>query len=400
MDATKRVRTPMAKKLRVGLIGYKFMGKAHSNAWRQINHFFPELPARVELAAICGRDSAAVERARDTFGWERAETDWRKIIASPDIDIVDISTGNDTHCEMAVEALKAGKAVLCEKPLARNLAEARQMLAAARRAGTVNMVCHNYRRIPAVALAKQMIDSGELGGTIRHFHARYAQEWLVNPDFPLTWRMQKDLAGSGAHGDIDAHIIDLGRYLLGEVKEVCGMMETFIKERPLWEPGSVPPCAAAGGKKGKVTVDDAVSWIGRFENGAMANLEATRFALGRKNHIAFEINGDKGSLYFDFEDMNRLKFYSTADAQRRRGFTDIIVTDREAHPYARNWWPPGHIVGYEHTFVNTFADFVAAVAAKTPVHPDFLDGARCLAVMEAVAESSASRRWVKVPSVR
>ncbi|HEX4119279.1 MAG TPA: Gfo/Idh/MocA family oxidoreductase [Verrucomicrobiae bacterium] len=390
----------MTKRLRVGLIGYKFMGKAHSNAWRQINHFFPELPARVELTAICGRDPVAVERARETFGWERAETDWRKIIESPEIDIVDISTGNDTHCEMAVAALRAGKAVLCEKPLARNLAEARQMLAAARRAGTVNMVCHNYRRIPAVALAKQMIDSGELGGNIRHFHARYAQEWLVNANFPLTWRMRKDLAGSGAHGDIDAHIIDLGRYLLGEVKEVSGMMETFIKERPFMEPGSVPPRAAAGGKKGRVTVDDAVSWIGRFENGAMANLEATRFALGRKNHIAFEINGDKGSLYFDFEDMNRLKFYSTADAQRRRGFADIIVTDREVHPYARNWWPPGHIVGYEHTFVNTFADFVAAVVAKAPVHPDFLDGARCLAVMEAVEESSKSRRWVKVPLVR
>jgi predicted dehydrogenase len=390
----------MIKTLRVGLIGYKFMGKAHSNAWRQINHFFPELPARVELAAICGRDSAAVQRARDIFGWERAETDWRQIIASPDIDIVDISTGNDTHCEMAVAALRAGKAVLCEKPLARNLAEARQMLAASRRAGTVNLVCHNYRRIPAVALAKQMIESGELGGNIRHFHARYAQDWLVNPDFPLTWRMQKPLAGSGAHGDIDAHIIDLARYLLGEIKEVCGMMETFIKERPLMEPGSVPPRPVAGGKKGKVTVDDAVSWIGRFENGAMANLEATRFALGRKNHIAFEINGDKGSLYFDFEDMNRLKFYSAADAQRRRGFTDIIVTDREAHPYARNWWPPGHIVGYEHTFVNTFADFVGAVVANAPTHPDFLDGARCLAVMEAVAESSSSRRWVKVPKVK
>ncbi len=390
----------MIKKLRVGLIGYKFMGKAHSNAWRQVNHFFPELPARVELAAICGRDPAAVRRARDTFGWERAETDWRKIIASPDIDIVDISTGNDTHCEIALAAFRAGKTVMCEKPLARNLAEARQMLAASRRVATVNMVCHNYRRIPAVALAKQMVESGELGASIRHFHARYAQDWLVNPDFPLTWRMQKNLAGSGAHGDIDAHIIDLGRYLVGEFKEVCGMMETFIKERPLMKPGSYPPRPAAGGKKGRVTVDDAVSWIGRFENGAMANLEATRFALGRKNNIVFEINGDKASLYFDFEDMNRLKFYSAADAQRRRGFTDIIVTEREAHPYGRNWWPPGHIIVYEHTFVNTFADFVRAVVENAPIHPDFLDGARCMAVMEAVAESSSTRRWVKVPSVK
>jgi predicted dehydrogenase len=390
----------MSKTLRVGLIGYKFMGKAHSNAWRQVNHFFPELPAKIELAAICGRDAAAVERARRIFGWSRAETDWRKIATAPDIDIVDISTGNDTHCEMALAALRAGKAVLCEKPLARNLAEARHMLAEARRAGAVHMVCHNYRRIPAMALARQMIEAGELGGSIRHFHARYAQDWLVNPNFPRTWRMQKDLAGSGAHGDINAHIIDLGRYLVGEFKEVCGMMETFIKERPLQEPGSVPPRAAAGGKKGRVTVDDAVSWIGRFDNGALANLEATRFALGRKNHISIEINGDKGSLYFDFEDMNRLKFYSAKSAAGRHGFTDIIVTDREAHPYARHWWPPGHIVGYEHTFVNTFADFIQAVGSNTSIHPTFLDGARCMAVMEAVSESSASRKWVRVPSVK
>jgi predicted dehydrogenase len=390
----------MSKTLRVGLVGYKFMGKAHSNAWRQVNHFFPELPAKIELTAICGRDAAAVERACALFGWSRAETDWRKIATAPDIDIVDVGAGNDTHCEMALAALQAGKAVICEKPLARNLAEARLMLAAARRSGAVHMVCHNYRRIPAIALARQMIEAGELGGSVRHFHARYAQDWLVNPNFPRTWRMQKELAGSGAHGDINAHIIDIGRYLVGEFKEVCGMMETFIKERPLQKPGSVPPEPVADGKKGKVTVDDAVSWIGRFENGALANLEATRFALGRKNHIAIEINGDQGSLYFDFEDMNRLKFYSEKSAAGRHGFTDIIVTDREAHPYARNWWPPGHIVGYEHTFVNTFADFIQAVVANKSVHPTFLDGARCMAVMEAVTESSAGRKWVRVPSVK
>jgi predicted dehydrogenase len=390
----------MTKTLRVGLIGYKFMGKAHSNAWRQVNHFFQELPAKVELTAIGGRDAGAVESARGLFGWARAETDWRKIVTAPDIDIVDISTGNDTHCEMAVAALQAGKAVICEKPLARNLAEARQMLAAARRSRGVNMVCHNYRRIPAVALARQMIEAGELGGSIRHFHARYAQDWLVNPNVPLFWKLRKDLAGSGANGDINAHIVDLGRYLVGEFKEVCGVMETFIKERPLSEPDSSRPQRSVAAKKAKVNVDDAVSWIGRFENGALANMEATRFAPGRKNHIAFEINGDKGSLYFDFEDMNRLKFYNANSAAGRRGFTDIIVTEREEHPYARNWWPPGHIVGYEHTFVNTFAEFIQAVATNTPVHPSFLDGTRCMAVLEAVAESSAGRKWVRVPSVK
>jgi len=386
----------MPKTLRVALIGYKFMGKAHSNAWRQVNHFFPDLPARAELATICGRDAAAVERARGILGWQHAETDWRKAVADPAIDIVDICTANDTHCEIAIAAAKAGKAVLCEKPLARTVAEARRMAAAVRTAGVTNMICHNYRRIPAVALAKQMIERGELGQNIRHFRARYAQEWLANPDFPLTWRLKKDIAGSGAHGDIDAHIIDLARYLVGEIKEVCGVMQTFVKERPLMEPDSVQPQPVKDGRKGRVTVDDAVSWIGRFKSGALANLEATRFAWGRKNHITFEINGDKGSLAFDFEDMNRLKFFSVADARPRRGFTDILVTDRDAHPYAKHWWPPGHIVGYEHTFVNTVADFITAVATGINVHPTFEDGLANMKVLAAVETSARTRRWVNV----
>ena len=382
--------------LRVGLIGYKFMGKAHSNAWRQINRFFPELPARVELATLCGRNVKAVEAARETFGWQSAETDWRKVIADPSIDIIDIVTPNDTHCEMAIAAAKAGKAVICEKPLARTLQEAEQMAAAVKKARVVNMVCHNYRRIPAVALAKQMIENGELGERIYHFRARYAQQWLANPQFPLTWRLQKHIAGSGTHGDIDAHIIDLGRYLVGEIKEVCGLMETFVKRRPLMQPDTAPPQPVKDGRTGKVTVDDTVSWIGRFKNGAVANMEATRFAWGRKNNITFEINGDKGSLFFDFEDMNRLKFYSAADTAHRRGFTDIIVTDRDIHPYAKNWWPPGHIVGYEHTFVNTFADFVAAVVSGRSVHPTFADGLANERVLDAVEKSATTRRWVKV----
>ncbi len=384
------------KTLRVGLIGYKFMGKAHSNAWRQVNRFFPDLSARVEMSTICGRDPIGLERARNLLGWQKAETDWRKMLADPQIDIVDICTANDTHNEMAIAAARAGKAVLCEKPLARNVVEAEQMVAAVRKAKVVNMVCHNYRRIPAVALAKQMIGSGELGDRIYHFRARYAQEWLANPNFPLTWRLQKSIAGSGTHGDIDAHIIDLGRYLVGEIKEVCGLMETFVKQRPLMEQGSVPPRAVASGKKGKVTVDDAVSWIGRFANGAIANLEATRFAFGRKNSITVEINGEKGSLFFDFEDMNRLKFFSADAPQHRRGFSDIIVTDRDAHPYAKNWWPSGHIVGYEHTFVNTIADFVQAVATGKSVHPTFEDGLANQRVLEAVEESARTRTWVKL----
>ena len=384
------------KTLRVGLIGYKFMGKAHSNAWRQVNRFFPDLGARVELATICGRDPSNVERARELLGWQKAETDWRKLLADPAIDIVDICTANDTHAEIAIAAAKAGKAILCEKPLARTLAEAKQMVAAVTKAKVVNMVCHNYRRIPAVALAKQMIENGELGKRIYHFRARYAQEWLSNPNFPLTWRLQKEIAGSGTHGDIDAHIIDIGRYLVGELTEVCGLMETFVKERPLMEPGSVPPKPVASGQTGRGTVDDAGSWIGRFENGAIANLEATRFACGRKNNITFEINGEKGSLAFDFEDMNRLKFFSTDVPQHRRGFSDIIVTDRDTHPYAKNWWPPGHIVGYEHTFVNTIADFVDAVANGKSVHPTFADGLANQRVLEAVEKSAMTRKWVSL----
>jgi predicted dehydrogenase len=386
----------MPKTLRVGLIGYRFMGKAHSNAWRQVNRFFPELPARIELATICGRNPASVEQARATFGWQQAATDWRQVIADPAIDIVDICTANDTHAEIAIAAAKAGKAVLCEKPLARTLAEAERMAAAVKQAGVVNMVCHNYRRIPAIALAKQMIAGGELGGRIYHFRARYAQEWLANPNFPLTWRLQKHIAGSGTHGDIDAHIIDLARYLVGEFREVCGLMETFVKRRPLPAGVEAGRDSKGGAKLGRVTVDDAVSWVGRFKNGAIANLEATRFALGRKNHITIEINGEQGSLSFDFEDMNRLKFYSTALPAHRRGFSDILVTDRDTHPYAKNWWPPGHGVGYEHTFVNTFADFVAAVANGRSVHPTFEDGLKNERVLAAVDRSAAIRRWVRL----
>jgi predicted dehydrogenase len=386
----------MTKTLRVGMIGYRFMGKAHSNAWRQVTKFFPDLPARVELDTLCGRNAAEVGRAREALGWRRAATDWRAVVADPRIDIIDITTPNDTHAEIAIAAAKAGKAVLCEKPLARTLAEAKQMVAAVKKAGVVNMVCHNYRRIPAIALAKRMIEDGELGSRIYHYRARYAQEWLANPSFPLTWRLKKEIAGSGAHGDIDAHIIDLGRYLVGEIAEVCGLMETFVKERPLPESGESGRDTKAGKKMGKVTVDDTVSWIGRFENGAIANLEATRFALGRKNNITLEINGEKGSLYFDFEDMNRLKFFSADLPQHRRGFTDIIATDRDTHPYAKNWWPPGHIVGYEHTFVNTFADFIAAVARGESVHPTFADGLANERVLEAIEKSATTRRWVRV----
>ena len=382
----------MKKPLSVGLIGYNFMGKAHSNAWRQASRFF-DLPAALRLKTICGRHPEKTAAAAAQLGWEQSATDWRAVVDDPEIDVIDITTPNDSHAAIAIAAAEASKAVLCEKPLGMNVPECERMVAAVEKAGVVNMVCHNYRRIPAIALAKQMIERGDLGDRIYHYRARYAQDWILDPNFPLVWRLQSDVAGSGAHGDIDAHIIDLGRYLVGEVREVCGLMDTFIKERPLLVGESAGLSAAGGAQTGTVTVDDAVSWIGRFENGAMANLEATRFAAGRKNHITLEINGSGGSLFFDFEDMNRLKFYSQADPSELRGFRDILVTEGE-HPFIGAWWPAGHILGYEHTFVHTFVDFVKAVAAGQSVQPTFADGLANERVLSAVQESARTRQWV------
>ena len=362
------------------------MGKAHSNGWRQAPRFF-DLKYDVRLHTICGRNSTAVEKARKQYGWEHSSTDWREVVGNPEIDILDINTPNDSHAEIAIAAAKAGKHILCEKPLAMDVKQCRQMLQAVKKANVVHMICHNYRRIPAIAQAKKMIGEGVLG-EIRHYHARYAQSWLVDPKAPRLWRMQKQFAGSGAHGDINAHIIDLGRFLVGEFDEVSGQMLTFIKQRPLPENQK---------KMGRVTVDDAAQCIGRFKNGAMLNLEATRYATGRKNHIHLEINGSKGSLEFNFEDMNRLKYFDNTALADRQGFADIIVTQQNGvHPYVGQWWPPGHIIGYEHTFVHTLADFVNAVAKGKAVQPTFEDGLKNQQVLEAVEKSASSRRWVKV----
>jgi predicted dehydrogenase len=379
------------------MVGYRFMGKAHSNAWRQAPRFFP-LKAHVEMHTICGRDPNAVQAARSLLGWQNSSTDWRELVENPLIDIIDINTPNDSHCEIAVAAVQNGKHVLCEKPLALSVKQAQAMLNAAQKSKVVHMVCHNYRRIPAIAQAKKMITEGVLG-QIYHYHARYAQDWIVDPDFPLNWRLDKKISGSGAHGDINSHIIDLGRYLVGEFTRVCGMMHTFIPERPITEsPGKgLSILSKSPRKMGKVTVDDTSVFLGTFENGALANLEATRMALGRKNHIQIEINGSKGSLTFDFEDMNRLKFFDSTNAPDRQGFRDILVTQQNGtHPYTGQWWPPGHILGYEHTFVHTIADFVNACIDRKPVQPTFEDGLKNQRVMEAVEESAKAGKWVKV----
>jgi predicted dehydrogenase len=380
----------MAKTFRVGLIGYRFMGRAHSNAWRQAPRFF-NLKANVELHTICGRAAAGVQAARLQLGWQHAATDWHDVVESPLIDIVDIVTPTNFHAEMAIAAVKNGKHVLCEKPLALNLKQSEAMFAAAQKAKVVHMVCHNYRRIPAIALAKKMIEEGALG-RIFHFHARYAQDRLADPEFPLDWRLQKETSGSGVHSDINSHIIDLARYLVGEFKEVCGIVNTFVPERPLAE------SLAKGQKKmGKVTAPDSAVFIGRMEGGVLANLEATRYALGRKNQIAIEINGSKGSLVFDFEDMNKLKFYNGEDSKDRRGFREILVTERDGiHPYVGNWWPPGHGIGYEHTFIHAVADFVNGCADGKSVQPTFEDGLKNQRVLTAVEESSQKGQWVKL----
>lgn len=381
------------KTLNVAMIGYRFMGKAHSNAWRQAPRFF-NLKATPRLKVICGRDEESVRPACEQLGWSEYSTDWREVVDRPDIDIIDICTANDTHAEIAIAAARAGKAVLCEKPLALTVAQCRQMVDAARKAGITNMVCHNYRRIPAMALARQMIQHGDLG-EIYHYRARYLQDWIVDPNFPLVWRLQSKIAGSGAHGDIHAHIIDLGRFLVGEFDQVQGLLHTFIRERPL-AAGATGGLGAKGAvKKGRVTVDDTAMCLARFRSGAVGNLEATRFALGRKNGIQLEINGSKGSLFFDFEDMNRLKYYNNGDPADRRGFRDILVTEG-LHPFAGAWWPPGHIIGYEHTFVHSMADFVNAAAQGKTVSPDFTDGLRNQEVLEAVQRSATAGRWVRV----
>ena len=380
----------MAKTLRVGLIGYRFMGRAHSNAWRQAPRFF-HLKANVELHTICGRHAAGVQAARAQLGWQKATTDWHEIVESPLIDIVDIVTPNHLHAEMAIAAVKNGKHVLCEKPLALNVKQAEAMVAAANKAKVVHMVCHNYRRIPAIALAKRMIGEGALG-RIFHFRARYAQDRLADPEFPLDWRLQKETSGCGVHSDSNSHVIDLGRYLVGEFEQVCGLLNTFIPERPLAD-----ALAKGARKMGRVTVPDSAIFIGRMENGVLANVEATRYALGRKNHIAIEINGSKGSIYFDFEDMNRLKYYNGDDLKDRRGFRDILVTERDGvQPYVGHWWPPGHGIGYEHTFIHTVADFVNACVEGKPVHPTFEDGLKNQRVLAAVEESSQKGKWVKL----
>jgi predicted dehydrogenase len=375
----------------IGMIGYKFMGRAHSNGWRQVGHFF-DVDPQPRLRAICGRDEAATRDAAITLGWEGYETDAGQLIARDDIGIVDVCTPGNTHHDLALAAIQAGKHVICEKPLANTLAEAREMRDVAAQAGVVNMVNFNYRRVPAVQLAKRLIAEGRIG-TVRHWRAVYLQDWIVDPQFPLVWRLRKELAGSGALGDLGAHIVDLAHYLIGPIAAVTGATETFIKERPLESASAAHGLDATGGAEtGQVTVDDAVIFLARFTNGAIGTFEATRFATGRKNYNSFEINGSRGSIVFNLERLNELQVYSADDPADAAGFRTILVTDA-SQPFAGAWWPGGHIIGWEHTFTHGFKDFLDGVHAGQSPAPDFADGYRCQAVLDAVERSAASGTW-------
>jgi predicted dehydrogenase len=389
--------TAVRPRLRVALIGHSFMGTAHAHAWQTAPRFF-ELGAEIELAVVSGRDETGVRRFADRFGIPEIETDWRAAVARPDIDVVDICAPGRLHSEIALAAFAAGKHVLCEKPLANSVDEAQAMADAAEtanRAGVRSMVGFSYRRTPALAYARQLIEAGRLG-QIRHIRALYLQDWIVDPDFPLVWRLVKDEAGSGALGDLGAHIIDLAQYLTGHtVAGVSALTETFITTRPL-PTASSGLAATAGDERGDVTVDDAAVVIARTDQGALATFEATRFATGRKNAMRIEINGSLGSLEFDFERLNELQFADDSLPAAEGGFRRILVTEPE-HPYIEAWWPAGHGLGYDHTFVHQIKDFAEAIVQGNPPSPSFTDGLQVQRILDAVERSAANNSgWIRV----
>lgn len=377
----------MAKKLNVGMVGYGFMGRAHSNAFRKAPNFFP-LDYEPVLKAACARDAAKVKAFAEQWGYESTETDWRELIARPDIDLIDIASPNDTHAEIAEAAAAAGKMVLCEKPLARNTSEGERMTAAVEKAGVPNMVWYNYRRVPAVTLAKQLIDEGRLG-RIYHYRAKFLQDWTISKDLPQggqgLWRLDLAVAGSGVTGDLLAHCIDTALWLNGGIGEVSAMTETFVTER----------MHNLTGKVEKVGIDDASLFLARFSNGSLATFEATRYARGHKALYTFEINGENASIFWDLHDLHRLQYFDHRDEGLVRGWRSIHVTDGD-QPYMKHWWVPGLQIGYEHSFVHQVADFIAGLSAGKPASPTFREALATDYVTDAVLRSAASRRWETV----
>lgn len=376
------------KRINIGLIGYGFMGRAHSNAYRQVNKFF-DLNHETVLKAVCGRNKDHVKAFADNWGWETIETDWRDLSEREDIDLIDICTPNNTHYEIVMETAPTGKMIACEKPLAMDVREALAMTEAVEKEGRPNMVWFNYRRNPAVTLAKEMTEEGRLG-RIYHFRAKYLQDWTINPDVAqggkTLWRLDATEAGSGVTGDLLAHCIDLALWLVGRISSVSAMTETFVKERKLQDdPGKVKP----------VRIDDACAFIGRFENGALATFESTRYARGRKSQNTFEINGHNGSLYWDMEEGHKLSYFDNAGDSHLRGWRDINTWDSE-HPYMKHWWVPGTMIGYEHYFTHCIADFIEGIERGEKTVPDFRDGLATQEVCDSVLSSAEAQRWATI----
>ncbi len=373
------------KKLNIGMIGYGFMGRAHSNAFRKVNNFF-ELEYQPVLKAACARNAEKAQAFADNWGYESIETDWRTLVERDDIDCIDIGSPNNTHEEIVLAAAAKGKMILCEKPLAMNAEEGERMTAAVEKAGVPNMVWYNYRRVPAITLAKQLIDEGRLG-RIFHYRAKYLQDWTISPELPQggagLWRLDASVAGSGVTGDLLAHSIDTAIWLTGGIEKVTAITETFIKERQ----------HNLTGKKQEVTIDDACAFLAKFDNGALATFESTRYARGRKNQNTFEINGEHGSIYFDLEDPHQLQFFDNKHESHIHGWQTILVTDFE-HPYMDHYWVPGTTIGYEHTFVNATADFLKSLeSGQAPVRPNFRDALETQYVCDAVLKSGKTGVW-------
>lgn len=375
------------KPLNIGMIGYGFMGRAHSNAYRKVNNFF-DLDHKVVLKAACGRNLEQTQAFADKWGYESVETDWRQLVERKDIDVIDICTPNNTHLEIAMEAAYAGKWVLCEKPLSMNGPEGKKMVEAVEKAKVPNMVWYNYRRVPAVTFAKQLIDEGKLG-RIFHYRAKFLQDWTINPELPQggqgLWRLDVAAAGSGVTGDLLAHCIDTATWLNGPIDSVCAMTETFVKERK----------HTLTGKVEKVGIDDACTFMCRFANGSLANFESTRYARGHKALYTFEINGENASMAWDLHDLHRLQYFDHRDQGTLRGWRSIHISDGD-HPYMGKWWVPGLQIGYEHSFVHQVADFIKGVEIGKPAQPDFRDAYKTQLILDAVLESARQQKWVTV----
>ncbi len=375
------------KKLNVGIVGYGFMGRAHSNAFRKVGNFFP-LEHEIVLKAACARSEEKAKAFADNWGYESIETDWRKLVERPDIDVIDIASPNDTHREIALAAAAAGKMILCEKPLGRNSVESEEMVAAVEKAGVANMVWYNYRRVPAVTMAKQLVEEGRLG-RVFHYRAKFLQDWTINADLPqggaALWRLDVDVAGSGVTGDLLAHCIDTAVWLNGPIVEVSAVTETFVKER----------MHNLTGKVEKVGIDDASLFLARFANGSLATFEATRYARGHKALYTLEMNGEKAAVFWDLHDLHRLQYFDHADEGRLRGWKSIHVTDGD-QPYMKNWWVPGLQIGYEHSFVHQVADFVQGIESGKNAGPNFRDALQTDYVPDAVLKSARERNWQTV----